>query len=272
MVQVTKEKLDFFKDWFTKYVNSFSSDDEVLQKNIEIKKIHTYNVCKAIIDIGKSINLSPNDLYLAEIIALFHDIGRFEQYARYHTFVDSKSENHAILGINVLREKEVLKNLKNSTADFILRCILYHNKLDLPKNESERCLLFTKLIRDADKSDIFRVVTEYYLHSNTEKNPAIELDLPDSDEVSEKVLNDLMLGRMAKLEDLKVLNDFKLLQIGWVFDINFMHTFKIIDENKYLEIIFDYLPNNDKIKELHNTINDFITLQFEKKDNKFVVL
>lgn len=257
-LNLTKEKLDFFKDWFTKYVNSFNPEDEVLQKNIDIKKVHTYNVCKAIIEIGKSINLKQNDLYLAETIALFHDIGRFEQYARYRTFVDRKSENHAILGINVLREKEVLKNLKNSTADFILRCILYHNKLDLPKNETEKCLLFTKLIRDADKSDIFRVVTEYYERSTTEKNSAIELDLPDSDEVSEKVLNDLMHGRMAKLEDLKVLNDFKLLQIGWVFDINFMHTLKIIDDNKYLEIIFSYLPSNKRIEKLHNKINVFI--------------
>ncbi|RLD63537.1 MAG: HD family phosphohydrolase [Bacteroidetes bacterium] len=271
MVQVTFEELTYYKDWFTKYVNSFSCEDEVLQQNINIKKVHTYNVCKAIIDIGKSINLSQNDLYLAELIALFHDIGRFEQYARYRTFVDGKSENHAILGINVLREKDVLSNLKNSTADFILRCILYHNKLDLPKKESDKCLLFTKLIRDADKSDIFRVVTEYYSRSNKEKNPAIELDLPDNDEVSEKVLNDLMHGRMAKLEDLKVLNDFKLLQIGWVFDINFIRTYKIINENKYLEIIFNYLPKNDKIKELHTKINEFIALQFENKDNNFVV-
>ena len=258
MVQVTIKELDFFKDWFNNYVNSFNSDDEVLQQNIDIKKVHTYNVCKAIIDIGKSINLKPNDLYLAETIALFHDIGRFEQYARYRTFVDSKSENHAILGINVLREKEVLKNLKDSTADFILRCILYHNKLELPKNESEKCLLFTKLIRDADKSDIFRVVTEYYTRTTTEKNPAIELDLPDSPEISGKVYNDLMSEKIVKLEDLKTLNDFKLLQIGWIFDINFIHTFKIIDDNKYLEIIFSHLPNNERIKKLHNKINDFI--------------
>ncbi|MBE9468886.1 MAG: HD domain-containing protein [Bacteroidetes bacterium] len=272
MVPLTLKDLAFYKNWFTQYVNSFSSEDKVLQKNIDIKKIHTYNVCKAIIEIGKSINLTQNDLYLAELIALFHDIGRFEQFARYRTFVDSKSENHAILGINVLREKEVFKNLKDSTSDFILRCILYHNKLDLPKNESEKCLLFTKLIRDADKSDIFRVVTEYYSRPEKEKNPAIELDLPDSDEVSEKVLNDLMHGRLAKLEDLKATNDFKLLQIGWVFDINFMHTYKIIDENKYLKIIFDYLPNNNRINELQNAINEFVSLQFEKKDNKFVVL
>ncbi len=257
---ITKEELDFFKDWFTKYVNSFNSGDEDLQQNIDIKKVHTDNVCKAIIDIGESINLKQNDLYLAETIALFHDIGRFEQYARYRTFVDSKSENHAILGINVLREKEVLKNLKNSTADFILRCILYHNKLELPKNETEKCLLFTKLIRDADKSDIFRVVTEYYSRSNPEKNPAIELNLPDSPEISEKVLNDLMSEKIAKIENLKTLNDFKLLQIGWVFDINFIRTLQIVANKKYLDIIFDYLPHNDEVKKLHNRVIDFINV------------
>jgi HD superfamily phosphodiesterase len=50
-------------------------------------------------DIGKSIALSQQDLIVDEAAALLHDIGRFEQYRRYQAFVDSKSENHAALGV-----------------------------------------------------------------------------------------------------------------------------------------------------------------------------
>ena len=42
------------------------------------------------------------DLLLAKTAALFHDIGRFPQWKHYSTFVDSVSEDHALLGLEVL--------------------------------------------------------------------------------------------------------------------------------------------------------------------------
>lgn len=42
--------------------------------------------------------LSESDRELAYLCAVYHDIGRFEQLKRYHTFLDYKSIDHAQLG------------------------------------------------------------------------------------------------------------------------------------------------------------------------------
>jgi len=90
------------------------------------------------------------------------------------------------------------------------------------------------------------VVTEYYRRTDGSRNQAVELDLPDTDEITDNVYEELMAGNSARMADLRVLNDFKLLQIGWIFDVNFPRTFKIVREKKYLEAIRDALPKGSK--------------------------
>ena len=69
---------------------------------IKIKKIHIFNVAKNAKKIAQNLQLSEEDIKLAELIGLLHDIGRFEQVKRYHTFADRESVNHAALGIEIL--------------------------------------------------------------------------------------------------------------------------------------------------------------------------
>ncbi|MBN2034667.1 MAG: HD domain-containing protein [Deltaproteobacteria bacterium] len=234
--------LPSLKAWFQSYTHGFSSDDPIVQENLDLKREHTWRVCEAIRDIGWSLDLSKEDLCLAEASGLLHDIGRFEQYRRYRTFSDYKSENHAALGARIIQAAGILAGLEPVAADIILRAVAYHNRADLPLEEKEPCLFFLKLLRDADKLDIWRVVTEYYRNARFRRNRTIELDLPDVDRVSKPVYEALMQGRLVQTADLKTLNDFKLLQIGWIYDINFPMTFNIIEEKKYLERILDALP------------------------------
>lgn len=230
------------KTWFEEYVHRYDSNDAVFQENIDLKAEHTRRVCEVIRDIGKSLHLSPKDLYLAEVSGLLHDIGRFEQYQRYRTFADYRSEDHAALGVKVIRENRILDGLDSASAKFLTQAVGCHNKAWLPDGESSRCLFFLKLLRDADKVDIWRIVTEYYRDSSNNRNMTIELDLPDIDHISPPVYNALMGGRLVQMSDLKTLQDFKLLQIGWIFDVNFPRTFQIVRENKYLEAIRNALP------------------------------
>jgi len=224
---------------FQEYVRQFSSDDPVVQQNIDLKAEHTRKVCDAVKDIGASLDLSKDDLCLAEASGLLHDIGRFEQYRRYRTFADDRSENHALLGVKVLKADRLLEGLHPAAAHIVLRVVATHNRAALPAREEERCLFFLKLLRDADKVDIWRVVTQYYQNAGKCRNRSIELDLPDIDRISPEVYKRLMKGRPVQMADLRTLNDFKLLQIGWIYDVNFPRTFRIVQEKKYLEIIRD---------------------------------
>ena len=53
-------------------------------------------------------------------------------------------------------------------------------------------MFYPKLIRDADKLDIWKVVTNYYNDKKGGKNKALELDLPESQGFSERVIQDLI--------------------------------------------------------------------------------
>jgi len=255
---VSQKILSELKKWFADYVETFRSDDPDYQLNIDLKEKHTRLVCEGIIDIGESLALNEDDLRLAEVTALFHDVGRFEQYARYGSFLDMRTENHALLGVRILRTNHIFDDIDEETRELIFYAIANHNRACLTNNGSERHLFFTKLLRDADKLDIWRVVTEYYHSNNGKRNGALELDLPDTPEISELVYMDLMKRNIVKAEHLKNLNDFKLLQIGWVYDVNFARTLQLVCEKKYIEKIYNVLPKSEKVLEIYKAVQDYL--------------
>ena len=252
VISTNNKIVEDMKDWFSSYVQTFKHGDKELKQNIVLKEEHTKRVCKEIVNIGKQLGLNDNELRLSEVIALFHDIGRFEQYARYKTFVDRKSEDHAELGIKILKRNDVLSGFDIPTKSLIFQTIGYHNHASLPQNETEPCLFFAKLLRDADKLDIWKVVTGYYHRKDGRRNGAIELGLPDTSGISDEVYQDLINKRIVDVNHVKNLNDFKLLQVSWIFDINFEPTLHSIRSRRYLEMIRDVLPETDKIQEIFN--------------------
>lgn len=253
-IVLDKSEVIDLKNWFSEYVETFSSDDKELQQNIDLKKRHTKRVCNDILKIGRQLGLSEEAMNLAETIALFHDVGRFEQYSRYRTFSDRLSEDHAELGIRILNQSLVLDKLDHETGELIRCAIRSHNKPSLPSGKSETCLFFIKLLRDADKLDIWRIVIGYYYRKNGKRNDSLTLDLPDTPGISAEVYSDLMNNRTVNLKNVRNLNDFKLLQTGWIFDINFSPTLEYIKRYRYLEKIRDVMTETDEISEIFGKI------------------
>lgn len=151
-----KNDLDFFKKWFLEYVDQFSASDYLTQDNIKRKIEHTGRVRENILLLAKSEKIGEEESRLAESIALFHDLGRFEQFMRYKTFVDSESEDHALLGVKILKRTGILSHLPPNEKYLLLKAIEYHNRLEIPEcsKSSKELLFYSKLIRDADKLDI----------------------------------------------------------------------------------------------------------------------
>jgi hypothetical protein len=259
MVEIDKNNLNTIKKQFFEYVHSFKNDDVEFFENILLKEKHTVQVCKEIIEIGTSLGLRQNELYMAEIIALLHDIGRFEQYKIYRTFADGKSVNHAELGLKILKKNRALDDLSKPAKSLILKAVKHHNRASLPDNETDECVFFIKLLRDADKLDIYRVVTEYYIkQQNGKQNQTIELDLPNTYKISEEVCQSLLNKEIVNFDDIKNLNDLKLLQVGWIFDINFSATYFNIKSRRYLEIIRKTLPKTEPITNIFNVIYEHL--------------
>lgn len=251
-IQIEKSTVRNLKTWFSDYVLKYKEGDKKLRRNAALKEAHTKRVCGEILQLGARLGLTREELRLAEIIALFHDIGRFEQYAGYGTFADSKSEDHAELGLKILKKNGILNGFDNPTKSLVFRAIKYHNRATVPQKETKTCLLFAKLLRDADKLDIWTVVIEYYHRTDGGRNSAIELDLPDTPGVSERVYRAIMNERIVDMNHVKNLNDFKVLQMGWIFDINFKPTLDCIKKRRYLEMVRDVLPKTAKIRKIYD--------------------
>jgi HD domain len=265
MDMINEETIEDFKKWFAAYVQTFISKNADLRQNIFLKEEHTKRVCGEILHLGRKLGLTPGELRLAELTALFHDIGRFEQYAQYGTFVDGKSVNHAQLGVRILQEKDVLVTLDGPMRDLVLRIIAYHNRASLPAEENATCLFFSRLLRDADKLDIWRVVTDYYRQKDRKTNTAIELGLPDTPVFSDTVVEDLLAGRIVDIKHLKTLNDFKLLQVGWVYDLNFSPSFRRLREKGYLDMIRAVLPETETIEKIFTAVNACLAKECAKE-------
>ena len=255
---MTRDKLNDLKTWFAGYVSNFYSDDPDYNHPIRLKQEHTIRVCQNTVLIGKELGISDQDIILAETMALFHDIGRFKQYEIYNTFNDFISENHARLGLRQMAVHGVLSECTAPEKRLIARAIAYHNAATLPENEDDNTLFFMRLVRDADKLDIWELFIDYYYERKNNHSAVVELGLPDDQICSQRVVESLHQHRFVRTRDLKTLNDFKLLQISWVYDLNFVPSFQIVQNRKYIEKLEKMLPQSKQIKEAVKIARDHV--------------
>ena len=241
---ITVKDVRWMRRWFTTFVHEYMTGDADLRRNMRLKESHTARVCREALAIGRGLGLDAPSLRMIETIVLLHDVGRFEQYRRYRTFADAQSENHAKLTLAILRKRSVLERLAPEDRSLIRRAIGYHNLPQIPPGVKDpQVLLFSRLMRDADKLDILRLVINYYNAHPDKKNHAIAVGLEEARGFTPEVLADLLAGRIVRSAHLRNQNDFKLLQMGWVYDVNFVPALKAIKRRKYLEKLRAALPD-----------------------------
>jgi len=163
--------------------------------------------------------------------------------------------------VKIIKRYAVLDAIEPPVKELILCGVTNHNKKEIPDSIDEDCLLYTRLIRDADKIDILKVITDYYANSARKRNKYMELGLPDTPEISDRVIADLSAGRFVHTTDLKTLNDFKLLQMGWVYDLHFRRTYRIFRERGYVRKLYEVLPHTPEIVTVYIKIEEFLTRQ-----------
>ncbi len=254
-----QEQLKKFRAWFDDYVAGFYGNDEFINANVKLKEEHSRRVCGEMLYLAEELGLEGNQKCIADVIALLHDVGRFEQFVKYRTYNDLRSVNHCLLGLEVLRRKKVLEQVDGKSRELIEKAIEYHGLRELPGDLEGECLLFSKLIRDADKLDVLYVVTEYY--KQYRDNPGefmLELEFPDEPGYSAEVVEEILCGRRVDYSELRTLNDMKLCQLGWVYDVNFTATLKRVKQRRFLEKIFDFLPKTEDINKLRGKIFEYV--------------
>lgn len=161
----------FAREIFESYLNDYDRTDD----KVRLKIIHTYGVVGQAAGIARRMRLSDEDAELAKLIALLHDLGRFEQLRRFDSF-EPDTMDHAAYGVQVLfEEHRIRKFLPENTWDPIIRtAIAKHSDYCLSGVTDTRTLLHARIIRDADKLDNCRVkladATETFLGASRKKS------------------------------------------------------------------------------------------------------
>ena len=134
---------------FQKYISHYDSTIP----SIRLKIIHTYKVIECSEYLCHKLHLSKEDSDLASLIALLHDIGRFEQWMRYQSFADHKTIDHALFSSQLLFDEGLIREFieDDQYDDIIKHAIEQHNRYQVEDGFDEKTLLFIHLIRDADK-------------------------------------------------------------------------------------------------------------------------
>ena len=240
-----KELLKRMHSWMSAYMKSFYTDDEEVQNGILIKEKHTGYVTANCVELAKYLNLSQHDIELAEIIGLFHDVGRFYQYQKYKTFNDAQSEDHAELAFKVIDDLEFFNELDAKDNEVMRFAIQNHNKKTVAPTDDERKILFAKLIRDADKLDIYRVLEPYFAQENAAKMP--NFITGRSPEISPDFIKNFVEGEQADFNKIRTNGDRKIVRLMWIYDINFKWTIEKIVERGYIEKIVENLPMDAEV-------------------------
>jgi HD superfamily phosphohydrolase YqeK len=257
-----KSDLKRYTDWFYEYIAGFYGDDDYINANLELKKVHTGYVVEEARYIAGGIGLDENDSLIAETVGLMHDVGRFEQFVKYRTYSDRKSISHSDLAVDIIRAEGVLDGLDEGEREIILSAVKYHGIKDVPGGLGEKVLLHCRIVRDADKLDIYRVLQDKYLqYISDSEDFNLELEHLDEPWYSESIAQSIFRGEQVHYAEVKTLNDMKLLVLAMIFDVNFRPTFKKIKEMGYVRAFVDMLPGDDTIYKVRDTLVDYIELK-----------
>ena len=226
------------KNEFEKYTSKF----DLRNPKIERKVGHSFRVAEISNNIARSIKLTEEEIQIATLIGLLHDIGRFEQYTKYQTYRDADSIDHAKLGVEILENNQYLRSfIKETSYDSIIKkAIFNHNKYEIEKGLDDKTLIFCEIIRDSDKLDIFYEADEMYW----EDREFVE------DGISEKVLKDYLQEKAILNQDKITKIDKVLGIISFIYDIYFVKSFDIIKQNDCINKIMNkFVIKNKTVKE-----------------------
>jgi hypothetical protein len=258
---VKKDDLARLHNWFAGYCRSFQTLPDDDRQPYLIKEAHTRRVCGNMARLTESLALDENDRLIAEAVALCHDVGRFPQYRQYRTFRDADSVNHGALGSRMLADERALDHLSLAERTLITQTVALHNVFQLPGQLDDRTLFFVRLVRDADKLDIWRLFIEYYALPEVERAAAVGLGLPDLPGCSAEALACLERGEMVRLVMLRTMTDFKLLQLSWIFDLNFDESFRMLEERDCIGRLAAALPSDPGIDRALRAVREYVERQ-----------
>lgn len=230
---------------FDEYVDRFDKNNKMISR----KYIHSYRVMDVSKMLAQKLDLDVSDIELATLIGLLHDIGRFEQAKRYNTLSDINSVDHGDLGAYLLFDEGLISNFttEKENYDIVKNCVKEHNKYTISNEYDKKTLLHLKIIRDADKIDIYNIfanLNEYEFNYDGEI----------SDEVEKQFFSNKIIENEKKINSA----NWAVGVFSFVFDINFKQSFDYIKKQDFLKKIFDKINEKEKFQKYFDYAQKYV--------------
>lgn len=251
------------KKVFLEYANRYDRSNG----KIELKIVHTLAVADIMAQLTKALKVTEHARFLADICAVFHDIGRFEQVTRYHTFLDHLSVDHAELGCEVLEQEGILNELSDGDRRMVLTAIRNHNRFRIEDGLDEETHLLCRLIRDADKCDIFRVFAcEDMVDTMGETKEQVS-----EETITDVVFESILEHRCVRKEERCTGLDKWVSFLAFFFDFYFTESLELLIENRYYRKPFDEVtfrdPETDRrVRLILEEVEDYIAQRISQKN------
>lgn len=250
--------LENAKNEFTKFVQQYDLEN----KKIKRKYGHSFRVMENAGKIAESLNLCEDEIEIAKLIGLLHDIGHFETIKIKDILKESTRIDHGDFGVEILKKDNYIRKYieEDKYDNIIFKAIKNHNKFKIEDGLNEQELLFSKIIRDADKLDIFYEGVEMFWINKE------EIEKINNSKLSERVIETFNNNLLIDRKDVATQADGILNFISFMFDINFKYDFEILKKENYINKILDKFEFIDEItsnqmKKARKIANEYIEEQ-----------
>ena len=231
--------LEGTRGWFEDYAQGFDLSEPML----EMKYRHSYDVMRAGEELVQALGWETAEAGVGVAACLLHDTGRFSQYRDFRTYHDGGSVDHGDRGHAVLTAEFPRRLADAEARSAILESVRWHNKRELSGDLDERVLPFCRLVRDADKLDVFRLVQRCMAEGReAELLPSHRLGEP----LSEALLDEVEQTGRGSYKNASSMLDYLLIQMTWTLDLNYAPSRDILRESGILTSLRDRFPRDDE--------------------------
>ena len=250
-----KINIEEAKEEFIKYTENFNTKD----KNVKRKQQHSIRVMKIAEQIATNLKLSEEQIQLATLIGLLHDIGRFKQYTDIGLGNNLEGFDHGDYGTKLLFKEGLIRKFieTNKYDEIIKKSIKNHNKFSIEAGLTQEELLFAKLIRDADRTDIF------YILITGEEKTIWETDNMNNEIVTNEIYREFIEDKHIKFKNMETSGDILVGHFAYIYGLYFKPALKIFKDKKYVDQLYNRFSftNKDtaeKFKVIHEKAKQYI--------------
>jgi len=230
-----------------------------LHPMLQLKVDHSTRVAAEARALSSELGWPASKRNAAETLGLVHDIGRFSQFADYGTFSDAASVDHGERGWTVIQQTGWFRRFPVLERAAILDGVRYHNRRVIPEGLSAMSFRFVRLIRDADKLDIFRVVLDALDRDGFRELPEMFPNITLDRSPSPAILDEVFRERNGALQNVKSLGDFLVMQLSWMYDLNYGPTFRRVQNRDILPRLLSQLTASSAVRALGEQARQFVS-------------